>query len=46
MTVAAAQLLDNPTLLAQFKVEFEELTSDFTYTPTIPDGAESPKPHI
>jgi aminobenzoyl-glutamate utilization protein B len=46
MAITAAQLVDDPTLLAQAKVEFEERTGDFTYKAAIPEGAEPPKPHI
>lgn len=46
MAVTAAQLIDDPELLAQAKAEFEERTAGFTYTPAIPDDAEPPKPHI
>ncbi len=46
MAVTAAQLIDDPALLAQAKVEFEQATGDFTYKAAIPEGAEPPKPHI
>jgi hypothetical protein len=45
MAITAAQPVDDPTLHAQAKVEFEERSGDFTYTAAIPDGAEPPKPH-
>ena len=42
MAISAAQLVDDPTLLAQGRIEFEERTGDFTYKPAILEGAEPP----
>jgi hypothetical protein len=41
MAITAAQLIDDPDLLAQAKAEFKEQTTGYEYCAAIPNGAEA-----
>ncbi len=46
MVVTAVQLIDESNLLAQAKVEFEQINNGSTFKAAIPEGAEPSKPYI
>jgi aminobenzoyl-glutamate utilization protein B len=46
MAITAAELIDNPDLLAKARDEYCQATSGYTYRAPIPEGATPPKPYI
>lgn len=46
MAIAAAEIVDDPDLLARARDEFQRATDGYTYRAPIPEGAEPPKPYI
>lgn len=45
MAVTAAQLIDDPDLVARARDEFAQATDGYTYRAPIPEGGEPPKLH-
>jgi len=46
MAITAAQIVDDPDLLARAKAEFAQATDGYEYRAAIPEGAEPPQPYI
>ncbi len=46
MAITAAQLIDDPDLLAKARAEFEEQTDGYTYKAPIPEGTVPPKARV
>jgi len=46
MAITAAELVNDPALLARAKDEFQQATDGFEYKAAIPEGATPPQPYI
>ena len=46
MALTAAQLVDDPDLLARARAEHDQSTAGYAYRAPVPEGAEPPKPYI